>query len=257
MSSCSPLVVSHCQRAAATAPAFSWRGVLAHHRPPTPGLVALVLGNNEPLHRPLSGVSQEVELTVWTDGRAAIRLTGALLWTHIGCSGPAPMNASRHWLRARLEGRAAAITCNFCPGDSFATLERQWTQLANDRRALSLQSASAGMTPASVAAGLLAHLQIDGHGSLAHLSRDDRRRLVHALTAWPLHVVDTRGYTYAEVTAGGVELTEIDPATMESRVCPGLYLVGEVLDVDGRIGGFNFQWAWSSAKVAAAALGVR
>ena len=73
----------------------------------------------------------------------------------------------------------------------------------------------------------------------------------HALVEWPLPVTGTRGYNYAEVTAGGVALTEIDPATMESRVCPGLYLVGEILDVDGRIGGFNFQWAWSSARVAA------
>ena len=86
------------------------------------------------------------------------------------------------------------------------------------------------------------------------LTRDDRRRLVHALIAWPLPVVDTRGYNFAEVTAGGVDLTEIDPATMQSRVCPGLFLVGEILDVDGRIGGFNFQWAWSGAHVAGRAL---
>ena len=65
------------------------------------------------------------------------------------------------------------------------------------------------------------------------------------------------GYNYAEATAGGVDLREIDPATMESRQCPGLHLVGEILDVDGRIGGFNFQWAWSSASVAARALAGR
>ena len=63
-----------------------------------------------------------------------------------------------------------------------------------------------------------------------------------------------RGWNYAEATAGGVALDEIDASTMASRVCPGLYLVGEILDVDGRIGGFNFQWAWSSARAAAAAL---
>jgi predicted flavoprotein YhiN len=90
--------------------------------------------------------------------------------------------------------------------------------------------------------------------ALAHLSRDDRRRLVHALVAWPLPVVGTRGYNYAEVTAGGVALDEIDPATMESRVCRGLYLVGEILDVDGRIGGFNFQWAWATGFIAGRAL---
>ena len=66
----------------------------------------------------------------------------------------------------------------------------------------------------------------------------------------PLPVSDSRGYTFAEATAGGVALTEIDAATMASRVCPGLFCVGEILDVDGRIGGFNFQWAWSSGFVA-------
>ena len=65
---------------------------------------------------------------------------------------------------------------------------------------------------------------------------------------------DSRGYGYAEVTAGGIPLDEIDPATMQSRVCPGLYLVGEILDVDGRLGGFNFQWAWSSGWVAGHAI---
>jgi len=108
--------------------------------------------------------------------------------------------------------------------------------------------------PASVAAALLARLGIDITTPLAHFARDDRRRLVHALVAWPLPVVGTRGYNYAEATAGGVALDEIDPSTMASRVCRGLYLVGEMLDVDGRIGGFNFQWAWSSAWVAARAL---
>jgi hypothetical protein len=75
--------------------------------------------------------------------------------------------------------------------------------------------------------------------------------LVRRLVETPLDVHDSRGYSFAEVTAGGVPLGEIDPANMESRVCPGLYLVGEILDVDGRLGGFNFQWAWSSAWVAA------
>ena len=110
------------------------------------------------------------------------------------------------------------------------------------------------MVPASVAASLIAQLDLDGTRQLAHLARDDRRRLVHALVAWPLAVAGTRGYNYAEVTAGGVALTEVDPSSMQSRVCAGLFLVGEILDVDGRIGGFNFQWAWSSARVAGGAI---
>jgi len=226
--------------------------------PPTPGLVPLVLedpGNGVPLHRALAGVSQDVELTIWIDRAAATRLEGALLWTHIGISGPVAMNASRHWLRAELEGRTISITINFFPGWSFAALDRRWTALSGERPATTLQHALATMVPASVAAALIAELDLDGTRQLAHLARDDRRRLVHALVAWPLAVTGTRGYNYAEVTAGGVALSEIDPSTMGSRVCAGLYLVGEILDVDGRIGGFNFQWAWSSARVAGAALG--
>jgi predicted flavoprotein YhiN len=111
--------------------------------------------------------------------------------------------------------------------------------------------------PDAVALAVLGALGIPSERTVSELTREDRRRLVHALTEWPLPVVDTRGYNYAEVTSGGVELTEIDPATMESRVCPGLFLVGEILDVDGRIGGFNFQWAWSSAFAAARGLARR
>ena len=98
---------------------------------------------------------------------------------------------------------------------------------------------------------------VDGAQTLAHLARDARRALITALLDTPLRVRDSRGYNYAEVTAGGVPLPEIDPATMESRVRPGLFLVGEILDVDGRLGGFNFQWAWSSAWVAAHAIAKR
>jgi predicted flavoprotein YhiN len=117
-----------------------------------------------------------------------------------------------------------------------------------------VQNTLAAVLPASVAAAILRHAAIEGATPLAHFARDDRRRLVRALVEFPLRVVDSRGYTYAEATAGGVALGEIDAATMASRVCPGLWCTGEILDVDGRIGGFNFQWAWSSGFVAGRAL---
>jgi predicted flavoprotein YhiN len=95
---------------------------------------------------------------------------------------------------------------------------------------------------------------IDPSTTMAHLAKSERRRLLHALLDTPLQVIDSRGYSYAEVTAGGIPLDEIDPATMQSRMCPGLFLVGEILDVDGRLGGFNFQWAWSSGWIAGRAI---
>ena len=81
-----------------------------------------------------------------------------------------------------------------------------------------------------------------------------RHALVRTLRETALPVRGSRGFAYAEVTAGGVPLDEVDSATMESRLCPNLFFTGEILDVDGRLGGFNFQWAWSSAWVAAQAI---
>jgi len=126
--------------------------------------------------------------------------------------------------------------------------------VARTRPKTSIGSALAGLVPASVAAAFLERLGIDGGTALAHLARDDRKRLSRSLVEWPLPIVDSRGDTYAEATAGGVALTEIDAATMASRMCPVLSIVGEVLDVDGRIGGFNFQCAWSSGFVAGRAV---
>lgn len=224
--------------------------------PPTPGLTPLLLSKDD-LHGELSGVSHDVELTLWVDGGVACRIRGALLWTHFGISGPAALDMSRHWLRATLDARAVRLTANLCPGSEFDALYRRWTTLAAERPKSTVRSALATLVPASAAAALLRRLHIDATLTLAHFPRDERRRLVLALIAWPLPVVGSRSYDYAEVTAGGVPLTEINAATMESRVCPGLYLAGEILDVDGRIGGYNFQWAWSSAHVAATALARR
>jgi len=223
--------------------------------PTTPALVPLTAADDERLHKPLTGVALDVALSIWVDGRVARRIGGSLLWTHLGVSGPAVLDASRHWLRAHLEQRDAWITVSFSPGESFDQLDARWASLAQSRPRASVQTVLAAMLPASAAAAILLHLGVDSSLSLAHLDRPLRRRLSHALVEWPLAVSGSRGYNYAEATAGGVALDEIDPATMASRRCAGLYLVGEMLDVDGRIGGFNFQWAWSSARAAARSLG--
>lgn len=197
----------------------------------TPGLAPLLLDGD--FHVPLSGVSQDVELTVRSKGRIVERIRGAMLWTHFGVSGPAPMNASRVWLRSE----APSMTANLLPGDDFGTVDRR------------LQSGTGWLAermPSRVAEALV------GPGAR---TKDERRALAHRLVEFPLPVKDSRGWNHAEVTAGGVPLNEIDPRTMESRRCPGLFLVGEILDADGRIGGFNFQWAWSGGFAAGSGLG--
>ena len=226
--------------------------------PPVAGLAPLVLADSAgSIHKDLSGVSHDVDLDIWIDGSVALRLTGSLLWTHFGISGPVVLNASRHWLRARQEGRAVRLTASFRPGERFEEIDAHLSTITVDRPKASVATALSSLVPASAALVLLDRLKIDAAGVLAHFTRAERRRLAHALAEWPLDVVDSRGYNYAEVTAGGIALDEIDPTTMESRKCPGLFLVGEILDVDGRIGGFNFQWAWASARAAARGLSLK
>ena len=223
----------------------------------TPALVPLLLDERDrfSINRELSGVSQDVELAVWVDGRVSTRLKGSLLWTHFGISGPVALNASRHWLRAELEKRPVRLTVNFCAGIAFAAQEEWWTATTAARPKASVMSVLSNRVPAAVAAAAIRSVNVDPTRQLAHLTREERRTLTTALVEWPLAVTGGRGWNYAEATAGGVALDEIDPATMASRKCDGLYLVGEILDVDGRIGGFNFQWAWSSGYVAGRALG--
>ncbi|HJR59812.1 MAG TPA: NAD(P)/FAD-dependent oxidoreductase [Vicinamibacterales bacterium] len=223
--------------------------------PTTPALAPLVL--HDGLNESISGVAQEVELTLRVDGRITERIRGPMLWTHFGISGPAALDMSRHWLRARLEGKTAAVSASLRPGRSFESVEAGWTAAAANHPRLTLQNALAEMLPASVASAVLGHLAVDRDMRLAALTREARRALSHALTELPLPVSDSRGYNYAEATAGGIALDEIDPASMESRTCPWLFLVGEMLDVDGRLGGFNFQWAWSSGRTAAEGLASR
>ena len=220
----------------------------------TPALVPLVL--DDPMHELLSGVSHPGEITVWVDRRVERRLGGALLWTHFGASGPLVLNTSRHWLRATLEQQRVELTLNCLPGETYGSCDEWLRAVQQARPRASVTTVLAERLPASLAAVLAQSADLQ-HTTLAHLGRDERRRLVRLLTEQTLAVRDSRGYNYAEVTAGGVALDEIDPGSMESRRCPGLYLTGEILDVDGRLGGFNFQWAWSTGAVAGAALARR
>ena len=220
--------------------------------PTTPALAPLVLADGA--HQTLSGVSMDVALAIWIDGAIAERLAGSMLWTHFGVSGPVVLNASRHWERATLEGRRVAVTADLLGGAGFEEAERRLLDFGGARAKTTVQSAVTSLLPASVAAVVTAALGLPATAPLAQLTREDRRKLSHALTAWPLAVTRSRGYDFAEATAGGVPLDEVHASTLESKVCPRLYLTGEILDVDGRIGGFNFQWAWASARVAADAI---
>jgi predicted Rossmann fold flavoprotein len=223
-----------------------------------PALVPLVLDQSM-FHQDLAGLSLEVELTTLSQGRTVDRRTGSLLWTHVGISGPVVMDASRFWTLAREEGESAVLCASFLPGRTQEQA-RAWLldEAAREPRR-SLVKAVAQVMPERLAAALCRHAGCDPQRPVGMLRRTDRERLLVTLTQFQFPVVGDRGWNFAEVTAGGVPLEEINFRTMESKLVPGLYLIGEILDCDGRIGGFNFQWAWATGylagRAAAASIG--
>ena len=167
-----------------------------------------------------------------------------MLFTHFGLSGPVVLDMSRHWVAAQKEG-TATLTANVLPSHTFDSLERYFIDTAASSPRATIVSSLRSELPERLANAIAPDAT-----PIARLPRDERRRLVRALTEMPLPVTGDRGFDYAEVTAGGVPLSEIDAATMASRRCQGLFLCGEILDVDGKIGGYNFQWAWASGRLA-------
>lgn len=228
---------------------------LGHSVTPTyPALVPFVLAPGM-FHAELSGVSQEVELTTHVKGKVVDRRRGSLLWTHFGISGPVVMDASRFWTQARGEGERVEVRCHLLPGMHQEAVDR-WlkTEMASHpRRAVS--NLVALRTPERFASVLCRYIGLDPSTPSGQVTRGQRLALVQGLTRLLLPIERDRGWNYAEVTAGGVPLGEINFRTMESRKVSGLYLVGEMLDCDGRIGGFNFQWAWATGYLAGRSAG--
>jgi predicted Rossmann fold flavoprotein len=211
--------------------------------PIVPALVPLVLPAEHWITS-LSGLALPATLALRSgSGKRLHATTGSTLCTHRGLSGPAVLDISRHWLVARHADPAATLSINWLPEDSAESIDRL---LIDGQRRGALAVLRQRLTE-RLARCLCEQAEAVTTGDL---TRDARRAVAAAVVATPLPIIGDRGFTVAEATAGGVPLTEIRLETMESRISPGLHFAGEVLDVDGRIGGFNFQWAWASGYVA-------
>ncbi|MCU5773735.1 NAD(P)/FAD-dependent oxidoreductase [Erwiniaceae bacterium BAC15a-03b] len=192
------------------------------------------------LHKPLldhlqtlSGVSLPTVMTA-EDGTV---FKEAMLFTHRGLSGPAVLQLSSYWLPGEF------ITVDLSPGqdlDSFINYER------SEHPNLSLKNSLAKVLPKRLIE-VLQTLQTVPDVTLKQLNSRQQSELVTTLHQWRVQPNGTEGYRTAEVTLGGVDTTQLSSKTMEARDVPGLYFIGEVADVTGWLGGYNFQWAWSSA----------
>ena len=194
----------------------------------------------------LSGVSLTVTITATSAGRAATA-SGGFLFTHRGYSGPSVLDVSHVVVRSADEAAQppARIFVRWSElGDA------EWERALRASGTRTVAGAVRAEMPDRLASALIARAGVDPTRMLAELKRDERLALIETLVRGELPWTGNEGYKKAEVTGGGVSLSEIDPRSMESRRHPGLFLCGEVLDAFGPIGGYNFLWAWATGRAA-------
>ncbi len=200
---------------------------------PRPALVPLTLGGDDILFRELSGVSADVEVS-----HASTTFREAALFTHKGLSGPSILQISSYWRHGD------SISVKFCPD-----AESDWLTSAKKERPRSSVPRELGRhLPSRLAGALAAKLGIDG--VLGGVSDVVLEKAGRRLANWSFNPNGTEGFGKAEVTIGGVSTAELSSKTMETRKIPNLFFIGEAVDVTGWLGGYNFQWAWSSGVAA-------
>jgi predicted flavoprotein YhiN len=215
--------------------------------PPVPALTPLTSADS--WCKEAQGVTLEAALTLRVAGKKVATTRGSLLFAHFGYTGPAALDLSRHWHAAEGSGERR-VEANFAPDETRESLLAAWLAAAQEGPKRIVRRFLTERVPDRVAELLCRDARIDPGERMSQVDRERRGVLIERMVARALQVTGTLGYEKAEVTAGGVRLSEVDPSTLESRVAPGLYLCGEILDVEGRLGGFNFQWSWSSGTVA-------
>jgi predicted Rossmann fold flavoprotein len=192
----------------------------------------------------LTGISLPVSLTAPLPAGKSFATRGGFLFTHKGYSGPAVLDLSHLCVRARRAGASQPLFVRWAELD-----EAGWDRALREGEGTALAALRARL-PGRLAEALLEDAGVPGETRLAQLRREERRRVALALARTELPWTGDEGYTKAEVTGGGVALSEIEPRTLESRRRPGLHLCGEMLDAFGPIGGYNFAWAWSTGRAA-------
>jgi predicted Rossmann fold flavoprotein len=216
---------------------------LGHTINPTYAALTPIVGNSA-TYASLSGVSLTVTLSAKSAAHEAEH-TGGFLFTHGGYSGPAALNVSHVLVRAREAGVPARLRARWT-----SLRDADWESRLAPAGRRTVSRALRDELPERLAVALLGVANVPEHRPLHELRRDERLRLIETLVRCELPWSGDEGYKKAEVTGGGVALSELDPRTMESKKHKGLFLCGEVLDAFGPIGGYNFAWAWATGRAA-------
>jgi predicted Rossmann fold flavoprotein len=222
---------------------------LGHRRTPSfyPGLVPLETQRST-LHK-LQGVRAMVSAEALVDGQVVKQDEWEILFRFYGLSGLIILNLSEA-VAPFVDDGQVSIRINFFPGMNASALENKLRERWNRHPHRSAAFSFTGFLPDKIPPVLLPLLDVPPDRPAAGITEKDGRRIAEGLTAWEVQVLGTRPFSEAEVMVGGIVTDDIDPYTLESKIVPDLFFAGEMLDVHADLGGFNFQWAWSSGWVA-------
>ncbi len=198
----------------------------------------------------LSGITiPDVGVTACLNEKPLVQDRGSFLFTHFGLSGPVILNVSKA-LNSLSDFKNSFLKLDFLPSVKEADLEAKLQSLGSTDGKKLLSVALGELLPRRLLEGLFSQIGFNAERKCAGISKDERKAILQSIKSKPINITGTLGYAKAEVTTGGVSLDEVNSKTMESKLKKGLYFAGEILDLDGPIGGFNFQAAWSTGCLA-------
>lgn len=233
-----------------TGDGWPWVTALGHSVVKVRAALAPVYLRLEERHAERSGVAlRSPVLRARLDGKEIARWRGDLLFTHQGVSGPAALGVSR-LVAERQDDGEATLEVDLVPDESFESLSARLVAYGSQNPRRLVASFLDGLVPERLVSDLLGEVRIEPTLVFSKLEKKVRNRLATILKGWPLGPVRAVPIERGEVVAGGVSLDEVDPQSMRSRLVPGLYLCGEVLDVAGPVGGYNLQAAFATGFVA-------
>lgn len=233
----------------ASADGYTFAKQFGHELLPTyPSLVQLHLNSKH--HHKMAGVKTTAEVTLIIDGKSKEKFQGDILFAAYGISGLAILDISQQASLALLNKQRVSIALNLLPRYDKSSLANVIEKLFASVPNHNVHTALCGLIPAKIATYILEDAAITLSATVSALNPKEVKKLAHLIGEWKFDVSDTHGFKHAEVSGGGVSTAQVNNKTMESKLVEGLYFSGEVLDIVGKRGGYNFNFAWASGMIA-------
>lgn len=219
---------------------------------PVPSLVPMTVLEDYCMQ--MQGLSlRNVQATIREGGKVFFEEFGEMLFTHFGVSGPLMLSASSV-VNDRLRKKKLSLTIDLKPALSEEQLDARILRDFEENKNRQFKNSVKGLLPAKMIPVVISLSGIDPEKKINGITKQERKKLVECIKAFPLTLTGLRGFNEAIITRGGVSVKQVDPSTMESKLVKGLYFAGEILDVDAYTGGFNLQIAWSTGYLAGSSI---